>query len=390
MRTRKVNKQQRRNSWYLVYRPPGSSKQVWEPVGNDEFEAERRRKEKEAELMDPDYIEPTRDSFKSLAEEWWSTVAVGKYAESTLSDYRSILDCHLIPQFGTEPASKIRYRRIQKWVTAKQAEISNKRIRNLLNVMSDVYNYGVKAELVRDNPVDKVDRPPIEKEEVRILEPDELWLLFDTVREIQPHYAPLVITAVMTGMRLGELRALTWETVSFERNEIRVRSSQSRKQVKGPKTSAGWRSIPMSSIVREILLERHESRIPGCDLVFPSQRLTPFDPANIRKRVLYEALDQAKLPRVTWHSLRHSAASLMAKAHASDKEVQVIMGHSSIQVTKDLYTHLFEDAKVEAIERMTEFMASKKPEKAEEEQAVYVAFSLPAPCPKEAFRESAA
>jgi integrase len=370
-RTRKVSKQKKRNTWYLVYRPPGSAKQMWEPVGNDEEIAELRRLEKIAQIANPDYIEPSRDSFTSVAEEWWSRVATGLYAESTLVDYRSILDCHLIPAFGTKPVSKIRYREIQHFASDKQGTISNKRIRNLLNVLSDVFKYAVKAEMCRDNPVDKVERPPVRRQETDFLEPEELWRLFEAVKEVQPFYAPLVIAAVMTGMRLGELRSLTWSNVDFKRNEIRVRSSQSRTTVKDPKTGAGWRTVPMSTLVREQLVECHAAKIEGCDLVFPSHRLTPFDPGNVRKRVLYKALDHAKLRRVKWHSLRHSAASLMAHSNASEKEVQAILGHSSIQVTKDLYTHLFTNAKSDAIARMDELMCSTKPEEVEEAKAVY-------------------
>lgn len=378
-RTRKVSRQKRRNTWYLVYRPPGSSKQVWEPVGSDEETAELRRLEKVAQIADLDYVEPSRDAFSKICEEWWTRVALGLYAESTLADYRSILDCHLIPAFGSAAISKVRYRDIQRFVSEKQRRLSNKRIRNVLNVLSDVFKYAVKAELCRENPVDKVDRPPVHRQESECLEPDELWRLFAAVKEVQPYYAPLVITAVMTGMRLGELRSLTWDKVDFTRNEIRVRNSQSRRTVKEPKTGAGWRSIPMSALVREQLVERHATKIEGCDLVFPSHRLTPFDPANVRKRVLYEALDKAELRRVKWHSLRHSAASLMAHSNASEKEVQAILGHSSIQVTKDLYTHLFASAKSDAIDRMDELMRASKPRTVEETRALYAGLlTLPA------------
>lgn len=374
-RTPKVSKQKKRNSWYLVYRPPGHAKQIWEPAGHDEEAAERLRLQKVADLADTDYIEPSSDSFATIAEEWWSSVAVGRYAESTAVDYRSILDCHLIPRFGSIPISKIRYREIQRFVRDKQlASMGSKRIRNVLIVLSDVFKYACKAELCRDNPVAKVERPQLARREIDCLDPHELWRLLDAVREIQPFYFPLVITALMTGMRLGELRSLVWDNVDFEHREIRVRSSQSRTQTKGPKTSAGWRTIPMSALIVEVLLDQRAAAIEGCSIVFPSHRMTPFDPASVRNRVLYRALDHASLRRVTWHSLRHSAASVMAMSGANEKEVQMIMGHSSIQVTKDLYTHLFRGAKVDAIDRMTELMLSNQPDQpdhAEEAESVY-------------------
>jgi len=372
-RYRKVSRQKKRNTWYLVYRPPGVSKQVWEPAGYDEEEAERLRRHKEVELNEPDYVEPSRASFATVAEEWWSLVASDKYAESTRADYRSIIDYHLVPAFGRISIASIRYRQIQRFVHDKlSAPLSPKRVNNILNVLSVIFTYAVKADLCRENPVAKVERPTAPRTEVDCLDPQELWRLLKAVHETQPYYYPLVLTALFTGMRLGELRSLDWQHVSFENNEILVRKSKSRTETKGPKTVAGLRSIPMSSLVRDALQERYTSRCEGCDLVFPSRVLTPFDPSNVRKRVLRKSLDSAGLRQVTWHSLRHSAASVMALSGADEKEVQMILGHSSIQVTKDLYTHLFHRSKVDAIDRMTERMLAEKDGLVEEEPVAYL------------------
>jgi len=343
-------------------------------VGPDETEAERRRLEKQAELASVEYVEPSRDRFELLCEEWWSNVAEGTYAETTRKDCRSMLDRHIIPAFGMKRIAQVRYREIQQFIRMKQQEkLSNKRINNILVVISRIFDYGVRAEVCRDNPVSKVDRLSIERHEVDCLSPQELWSLLQAVREVQPYWAALVVTALMTGMRLGELRSLTWKHVDLDNRVLRVRKSKSKSEVKGPKTAAGWRTIPLSPLVVDALIKQREREHLGCDLVFPSHRLTPFDPANVRNHVLYKALDHAKLRRVTWHSLRHSAASLMAASGANEKQVQEILGHSSIMVTKDLYTHLFPEAKRDAIDRMTDLMNSVKPKGAEESQAVYLA-----------------
>ncbi len=370
-RMRKVSVQQKRNSFYLVYRPPGSSRQVWDPVGNDRQEAHRLCLLKQAELADAGYVQPKRDSFELVADEWMHLVAEAKCAESTLTDYRSILSCHLKPAFGKLEISKIGYREIQAFVRAKSGTISNKRLRNVLVVLSDVFEYARKSGCRRDNPVHEVDKPPVRRTEMDCLEPDDLWRLIRAVNDLEPWYSALLVTAMLTGCRMGELRSLTWDHVDLERGLLKVRRSQARKATAAPKTEAGFRNVPLSGFVLETL-QAHRAKVPEfCDLVFPSKKLTPFDPGNIRKRVLYRALDAAGLRRVRFHSLRHSAASLLIHSGATDKAVQTIMGHSSIQVTKDIYGHLFADAEREAMDRLDDHFASRKPDGCQESKCAY-------------------
>lgn len=372
MAHRKVSMQKRRNTYYLVYRPPGSTKQMWEPAGHDPEEAERMMLRKQAELAEPEYVQPRKDSFESVAQEWFHLVAEAKCAESTLVDYRSILRAHLLPAFGAMGTNKIGYREIQAFVRDKQSALSAKRTRNLLVVLSDVFEYARKAGYRRDNPVKEVDKPPVRRREADCLEPDELWRLIEAVEEVAPWYKALIVTAIMTGLRMGELRSLTWTNVDLEVGILRVRKSQARTVAGAPKTEAGFRNVPLNGLVLDEL-RRQRAVIPDfCELVFPNQHLGAFDQGNIRTRVLHRALDHAGLRRVTFHSLRHAAASLLIHAGVGDKAVQTIMGHSSIQVTKDIYGHLFADAEREAMIKMDAHFMSRRPGRVDEERADYL------------------
>lgn len=371
MALRKVSVQKRRNTYYLVYRPPGSAKQVWEPAGHDPDEAARMMLRKQAELAEPEYVQPRKDSFELVAEEWFHLVAEAKCVESTLVDYRSILRAHLLPAFGSMGINKIGYREIQAFVRDKQQTLSAKRTRNLLVVLSDVFEYARKAGYRRDNPVKEVDKPPVRKHEADYLEPEELWHLIEAVEEVAPWYKALIVTAIMTGLRMGELRSLTWTNVDLEVGILRVRKSQARRVAGAPKTEAGFRNVPLNGLVLEELRRQREVIPDFCELVFPNQHLGAFDQGNIRTRVLHRALDHAGLRRVKFHSLRHAAASLLIHAGVGDKAVQTIMGHSSIQVTKDIYGHLFADAEREAMTKMDAVFQSRKPDRVEEPTAAY-------------------
>lgn len=94
-------------------------------------------------------------------------------------------------------------------------------------------------------------------------------------------------------------------------------------------------------------------------------------------QVLHKARDHAKLRRVSWHSMQRATASLMGASSANLKEVQEVMGHGNIQVTMDLYTHLFPEAKRDAIGRMDKFMTAMKPDKVEEETGPYRTHTRP-------------
>ena len=143
----------------------------------------------------------------------------------------------------------------------------------------------------------------------------------------------VVLTAVLTGMRIGEVLALRWNRVDFLRGSLEVAQTYSDGQFGTPKTRSSQRVIPMSSALSKAL-ELHRA---GClhkeagDLVFCTSKGTPLSPKNLYNRVLAPTCDELKLPRVSWHSFRHASATVMGDSGESIKTAQAILGHSDLE-----------------------------------------------------------
>lgn len=203
----------------------------------------------------------------------------------------------------------------------------------------------------------------------RALNPEEIRKLLDNC--LDDAY-PIVATALFTGMRRGEVLGLLWDNVDFEKNQIQVtqelfwkmgkiwRSSADPKPsfiFPAPKSKASIRKIDMSPRLRRILLEyRLRSVKSELGLVFASSGGNPIEPDNFVKRRFQSAVAAAGLGKVRFHDLRHTFGSLKIEQGESLKYVQVQMGHSSILVTMNVYTHLLKDSNPEAAARPDEMI----------------------------------
>ena len=154
----------------------------------------------------------------------------------------------------------------------------------------------------------------------------------------------MLLFAASTGARAGEQWALRWKDVDFDAGELRVvRRVDSYRDEGPPKSVAGVRSIPLSTMLVNTLREwRLKSGFKEADdLMFPNEKGRHVSHDNLVKRRLKPTLAQIEVHGVTWHSLRHYAISTWIEAGLTPKTVQTFAGHSSLQVTMDRYGHLF-------------------------------------------------
>jgi integrase len=181
-------------------------------------------------------------------------------------------------------------------------------------------------------------------------------------------WRPFIITAIFTGMRVSELRGLPWSHVDLDAGIIHVRQrADAWGRIGDTKSKAGKRDIPLAPIVVNALRQWRPNCPAGAlDLVFPNSRGNPQTLTNIRKRCWVPLQVRCGLSadtggaRYNFHLLRHAAASLFIQYLGwSPKKLQTVMGHSSINMTFDLYGHLLENieadradmAKIEAAVR---------------------------------------
>ena len=258
---------------------------------------------------------------------------------------------HLNPVFGRQYLHRITTGDLQRFVseTITKGKLSPKSVSNILVLLKEIFKHAVAWGCLRRDPSLYVKRPRVEQIEMDFLNPQEIRVFLDNVR---PQYYALFLTAVLTGMRRGELLALQWRDIDWRSSLISVRRSLYRGEFVSPKSRNSVRRIVMSPIlVRTLCNHRVSGESPG-SLVFNNGKGLPLDPENLIKREFHSALDRAGLRRIRFHDLRHTYASLLISQGENVKFIQSQLGHASAKTTLDRYGHLMPDVENNAARRL--------------------------------------
>jgi integrase len=163
------------------------------------------------------------------------------------------------------------------------------------------------------------------------------------------------MSAVLTGMREGELLGLKWSDINWFSRQVEVNRTYNHGQFYKPKSKTSRRKIDMApELVGELKKWKLACPPSDLDLVFPSEAGTPSDAANMLKRRFFPALKRAKLPRIRFHDLRHTFAALVWDQTKDLKYLQTQLGHSSVQMTLDIYGHLMKKTNQDAATKLGE------------------------------------
>jgi integrase len=249
---------------------------------------------------------------------------------STLRDYRSNLNAHLLPAFGPMRLEEITPAAIDQW-RASLKELSNRTKNKLLVVMHGVFRRAQHVWGLPLNPVASVEKHPHRSSgDLQVFSPEEVWALVRAASSQQD--AAIFLTAAFTGLRRGELLALCWRDVDFASSLIRVRASYAGGKLTTPK-SGKVRSVPMAPDVAHALarLGEREWWTGGDDLVFVGETGGYLDGSALRRRYT-EAVKRAGLRVLRFHDLRHVFGTRMI-AKADIRRVQEWMGHADVQTT---------------------------------------------------------
>ena len=245
-------------------------------------------------------------------------------------------------------------------------------------VLIDMLNRAVESDLLVKNVAYGINTilDDEEVEEKRILSDEEIEILLNTKKGCS--LQNFLILGLGTGMRMGEMLGLTWDCVDFDKGIIKVRQTLAYLPNNGeaiyefhrPKTKAGKRDIPMTVEVRDALLDqkrwkshvsvRHNPRLGMEDLVFCSKTNNPINESNIRGAIRYlvdkinRENPDLNFESFTPHGLRHTFATKCIAKGMRPKTLQKILGHSSLQMTMDLYCHVEESTLKEEMKLMGE------------------------------------
>ncbi len=278
--------------------------------------------------------------------------------QSTIVTFKSYLRKHLLPCFGNLKVMEITPMLLKQFMQIKLKEgLSFKTVNNCLAIISVIIQKMVDDGIVGQNPVKKVKNLKLPKKEMKFLELTEIDKILEAAKLYCPNTHALLATAIMTGARKGELLALTWNDIDLEARKISITKTLFRKSTDSPKTKTSNRRIDIPVKLAEILQEWK----PNCpkgnkNLVFPNTKGEYADAGNTHRYKFKKVLKVAGVKDIRFHDLRHTFASLLISKDAPIKYTQSQMGHSSIQITLDVYGHLMEEANQKGIEALNSIL----------------------------------
>ncbi|MGO9819799.1 MAG: tyrosine-type recombinase/integrase [Solirubrobacteraceae bacterium] len=258
---------------------------------------------------------------------------------STLRSYRSVLATQIEPRLGAQAISRVAPEDIDRFIAACLHDgLQPKTVSNTLGLLHSVFEYAARRGWTRENPCQRVDKPrPVESGDIRFLDDSEVEALLRAVpdSDFGRVQRALYLTAVMTGMRQGELLALRWMDVDWAAQRIRVRRNYIRGEFGTPKAKRGSRAVPLADRLAGEL-DRHYQRTPfkaDSDLVFANPHTGRPLNGHTLLRSYQRALERAGVRKVRFHDLRHTFGTRMAAAGVPMRVLQEWMGHRDFKTT---------------------------------------------------------
>ncbi len=345
----------------------GKRKQQWITAGTSKREAEKQMTKLIHELDSGNYLKPDKTIMKEYFERWLSDYAKPNLSPRSYDRYTGIISKYFIPELGHIKLTQLKPEHLQKhYTTGINKGLSARTIRYHHALIHIALQTAMKWGLINRNVADAVDPPRFKRSTMQTWSENEVNCFLDTARE--SHYYSLFYTALFTGMRRGELLALRWQDVDFIYSQIYI--NRSLHQLRDgtyiftqPKSEKSRRTIAMSASLLLVLSEYRRTKeaealllgktVNEADLVFNNSG-KPLRPNTVT--YAWERMAaRAGVKVIRLHDARHTHASLMLKQGIHPKIVQERLGHTSIQMTLDTYSHVapgIQEAAAESFDKL--------------------------------------
>ena len=285
--------------------------------------------------------------------------------------YEQLVRIHALPTLSKVPVAKLTQAHLQSLYAERMGRggRSPSLVHHLHMALHKALGDAVRWGLAVRNVADLVDPPRMPRKEMEVLNADQVRTLLAT--EAEPALRALLTVAVTTGMRQGEILGLRWSDVDVTRGVVAIRGSLQRSRgqvfISEPKTARSRRQVELSGMaIAALTAERTRQRnlredMPDgwnpLDLVFPTPAGTPQHGKTLTTSY-HQLLKRAQLPRVRFHDLRHTAATLMLSRGVHPKIVSEMLGHANIAITLDLYSHVTPTMQREAASAMDSLLSA--------------------------------
>lgn len=292
--------------------------------------------------------------------------------QTTINIYEGYLKNYINKGIGHIELYKLTFYDIQNFYNnvIYDGNIGAKTLKNIHSVIHRALKDAVKAGLIPINQSDYVELPKPKVKEVEVLTEKEISKLREVIKSERLGIS--IEIALGSGLRLGEIMALRWENIDFNKRQIKVEYSLNRVPVKenytkrtrlvfsSPKTANSIRRVPLSHRLTIKLLEfkkYQEARYYGMNIekdpVLSNKYMKPIDPRTIQE--FFKKMQiKAGIRHYKFHALRHTFATRAIRTGISDKVISEILGHSDVATTLNIYTHISDDMTRNLIDRMEE------------------------------------
>jgi integrase len=275
-------------------------------------------------------------TFEALADKYSSLVSIHKRGHHV---ERFILKT-LKAYFGKYRVSDLTVEDAEKYKTERSRSVRPATVNRGLTVAKHMLAKAVEWEMITENPFRGVRNLGVPKRDERVLSADEEIKLLAACDQVRSRLLrPLIVLALNSGMRRGELLGLEWSRVDFDQRAIRIINA---------KSNAGNRVIPMNTTVHTLLSDLAKREISP--LVFPSNR-KPGEKLLDLKKGFKKAVQLAEIPHIRFHDMRHTFATRLVRAGVDIISVQYLLGHSKLSMT-GRYAHSLADVKMAAVSKL--------------------------------------
>ena len=330
----------------------GKRRQQWVSVKGTKRAAEKRLGELLHQLDTGTFMRPGKTTLGEFLEGWLRDYAKPNLSPRGFERYAGIVRQHLVPELGSIPLTQLKPEHLQRHYAAKlNGGLSARTVRYHHAVLHVALQTAVKWGLVARNAADAIDAPRVKRTEMQTWDEDDV-AHFLLAAKNSPYYS-LFYTALFTGMRRSELLALRWRDVDLLLCQASV--SRGLHHLKDgsyiftePKSAKSRRTVALSPSLAGVLREHRERQeaeqavlgvvLTEDNLIFSTLDGKPLCPDTVTRAWAMLAA-RASVKRIRLHDARHTHASLMLKQGVHPKVVQERLGHASIQMTIDTYSH---------------------------------------------------
>jgi len=364
----------------------GKRKQQWVSIKGTKKDAEKRLSELFHQLDNGTFIKPGKTTLGEFLERWLRDYAWPNLAPRTAEGYETIVRQHLISKLGSFPLTQLRPEHLQKYYSKMLSSgrcdssggLSAQTVRHHHTALHKALQTAVEWGLLSRNVADAVRPPRAQRPEMRTWDEDDINRFLEAAKDT-PYHA-LFYLALFTGMRRSELLGLKWNDVDLILGEVSVTRSLHHLRdgsivFRSPKTAKGRRTVALPPSATLLLKEHHEKQkleramlgipLTDDDLVFSHLDGKPIRPNTVtRAWTMLAARAGVKVIRL--HDARHTHASIMLKQGIHPKVVQERLGHSTIAITLDTYSHVAPGLQEAAAKRFDEAFSTRYNESANE------------------------